>query len=308
MKSQMFSAFRAMSQTLGGRGIGKIPGIVPVYDFLYSRLKPSGLTIVESDGHRILVDPRDNAIARQFLLRSAYEQEEKEIFKRILDPGMVVVDVGANIGDYTLLAARAVGASGLVYSFEPEPHNFSLLAQNVKANGYANVRCYNKALAGEPGRLTLHVDPSNHGGSSLIASNVPDTADSVVVETDTLDNVLSANPLPRPVGLIKMDAQGAEGGIMQGASGTLATPGICLIIEFWPFGLRNFGSDPMAFLDLFRARGFEIRMIDGSGLRDCSTGEIFAECGRRDEGRGSLDLLFAGAGRLAAIEARLQRG
>ncbi len=308
MKPQLFSAFRTMSRTLGGRGIGKIPGIVPVYDFLYSRLKPSGLTVVESDGHQILVDPRDTAIARHFLLRAGYEQEEKETFKRIVDPGMVVVDVGANIGDYTLLAARAVGPAGLVYAVEPEPRNFGLLTRNVAANGYSNVRCLNMALAAEAGKLSLHVDPANYGGSSLIASNVPGTSQSVEVETDTLDHILSINLPARPAELIKMDAQGAEAGIMQGALRTLEIAGICLIIEFWPFGLRNFGSDPNAFLYLFRARGFEIRMIEEGAVRNCSIGEIFAECDRRDEGRGSVDLLFARRGRMEEIEKRLKSG
>lgn len=306
MKPQLFAAFRAMSQTLGGRGIGKIPGILPIYDYLYTRLKPTGLTVVESDGHRIAVDPRDNAIARQFLLRAGYEKEEKEIFKRIVDPGMVVVDVGANIGDYTLLAARGVGAEGLVYAVEPEPRNFSLLTRNVNANGYSNVRCLNLALAAKPGKLTLHVDPANYGGSSLIASNVPGTSETVEVETDTLDHLLASSPPPRPAGLIKMDAQGAEAGIMEGAFQTLENPSICLIIEFWPFGLRNFGSNPDAFLGLFRTRGFEIRVIDESGVRNCTTEEIFGECDRRDEGRGSIDLLFARQERLAGIEHRLR--
>lgn len=304
MKSTLFSAFRLLSRAFGGRGIGKIPGVVPVYDLLYSRLKPVGLTVVESDGHRILVDPRDTAIARHFLLRAGYEQEEKEIFKRIVEPGMVVVDVGANIGDYTLLAARGVGPTGLVYAVEPEPHNFSLLTRNVAENGYANVRCLNMALAGEAGRLTLHVDPANYGGSSLIASNVPGTAKAVDVETDTLDHMLATNRPPRPVGLIKMDAQGAEAGIMEGALRTLEIPDLCLILEFWPYGLRNFRSDPAAFLDLFRGRGFEMRVIDAAGLREASVDAMFAECERRDEGRGSIDLLFARHHRLTAIQRR----
>ena len=302
MKSTLFSAFRLLSRTLGGRGIGKIPGVVPVYDYLYSRLKPGGLTVVESDGHRILVDPRDAAIARHFLLRAGYEPEEKEIFKRIVEPGMVVVDVGANIGDYTLLAARGAGPSGLVYAVEPEPHNFSLLTRNVAENGYTNVRCLNMALAGEAGRLTLHVDPANYGGSSLIASNVPGTAKAVEVVTDTLDHLLAANRPPRPAGLIKMDAQGAEAGIMEGARRTLEIPDLCLVIEFWPYGLRNFQSDPVAFLDLFRARGFEIRVVEADGLRETSVDAMFAECERRDEGRGSIDLLFARPPRMASIE------
>ena len=95
---------------------------------------------------------------------------------------------------------------------------------------------------------------------------------------------------------------------MQGALRTLEIAGICLIIEFWPFGLRNFGSDPNAFLYLFRARGFEIRMIEEGAVRNCSIGEIFAECDRRDEGRGSVDLLFARRGRMEEIEKRLKSG
>ena len=94
------------------------------------------------DGSRMICDLRDH-IQRLIYFQGCYEPIESMPFTRLLSPGMTVIDVGENVGQYTLLAARAVGAEGTVHSFEPVPQNFAGLADHVKENQLTNV-CLNR--------------------------------------------------------------------------------------------------------------------------------------------------------------------
>jgi FkbM family methyltransferase len=73
------------------------------------------------------------------------------LFKGIVKEGMVVVDIGANIGYYTLIAAKLVGKSGIVYVFEPMPSNYECLCKNIEVNGYTNVVLIQKAVSNKYG-------------------------------------------------------------------------------------------------------------------------------------------------------------
>src|SRR4051812_36357932 len=143
---RLFSAlFRRFYATPVADLIWKVPGSMRLYRLLMGRLKP---TTVDVLGHRIHLDPNDSLLLS---VNGVYEETEARLFEQSIRPGDVVVDVGGHIGYYTLLAARAVGATGHVYAFEPERGNFALLAENVAANGYADrVTAVNKAgMAGD---------------------------------------------------------------------------------------------------------------------------------------------------------------
>ena len=86
------------------------------------------------------------------------EKYETELFKKMVQDGMVVVDIGANIGYYTLIAAKLVGNKGIVYAFEPEPSNYELLCQNIAINGYTNVVPIEKAVSKTSGKTKLYVN------------------------------------------------------------------------------------------------------------------------------------------------------
>ena len=90
------------------------------------------------------------------------EPETARVLKKLLKPGMTFWDVGAHIGEYSLLAARCVGAGGHVDAFEPQPAMFAFLQRNVIANGLGNVTSHCLAVSDQegPGRLSLHPEPS----------------------------------------------------------------------------------------------------------------------------------------------------
>jgi len=85
------------------------------------------------------IDSRDTTVGTSLLKWGFFEKYETKLFKKSIKRGMVVLDIGANIGYYTLLAARLVGDEGKVFAFEPDPYNYSLLRKNIEANRYNNV-------------------------------------------------------------------------------------------------------------------------------------------------------------------------
>ena len=149
-----------------------------------------------------------------YALRESYEKELAHLHRFIL-PGMVVIDGGANCGIYTILAAKLVGPSGMVLSFEPGIEAFSVLEKNVRLNRLQNVHAYHAALSDKEGTVSLYHHEDAPNSYSLGA---PDTADVSFEEvtTRTLSHVVPEDFAQR-VGLIKLDVEGAEELVVRGA-------------------------------------------------------------------------------------------
>ena len=121
---------------------------------------------VEIEGHKIYLDPFDSL---KLSINKSYEEFETKLVKDIIKEGNVVVDIGANIGYFTLIFSRLVGRKGEVFAFEPEPNNFNLLKKNIEINDYKNVNLINKAVSNKSGKIELYLDDVNTGRHSLIA-------------------------------------------------------------------------------------------------------------------------------------------
>jgi FkbM family methyltransferase len=216
---------------------------------------------VEADGHLLFVDPHDRAVGARLRRRGVWAAAETALCKRELRPGMRVLDVGANIGYFSLLFARLVGPSGHVHAFEPEPRNFELLQRNIARNGYTNVTAVRKAVSRTSGIQRLYKSPDNLGDHRL--AHGPEGRAAIDVSVVTLDEFLGDTC----VDFIKLDIQGAEGAAVRGARQliTRSAP-LCLVSEFWPAGMRAFGDDPEQYLEELSAHGFQIAIIE-SGSR-----------------------------------------
>jgi FkbM family methyltransferase len=217
---------------------------------------------VEADGHLLYVEPHDRAVGARLRRRGVWATGETAVCQQELRPGMQVVDVGANIGYFTLLFARLVGPTGHVYAFEPEPRNFDLLQRNIARNGYGNITAVPKAVSRAAGTQRLYKNPDNLGDHRLaFAAAGRDWVDVPVI---TLDDFF---PSAARVDYIKMDIQGAEYGALDGARGLIARSGsLCLITELWPGGMRAFGDDPEQYLGMLTEMGFRLSLI-GSGAQ-----------------------------------------
>ena len=202
---------------------------------------------------------RDRVVSPALAQNGVFEPLETELVKSAIRPGDVVLDVGANIGYYTLLFARLAGANGMVYAFEPDPANFALLRENVERNGYRNVALIQKAVTDRPGIGRLYLSDTNPGDHRFYPSG--DDRPAVAVEAVTLDQVFE-----RHQGLfnfVKFDIQGSEAAALEGMRGLLGRHDrLTLVTEFWPFGLARAGVSPADYLAQLLELGFELFEID----------------------------------------------
>ena len=241
------------------RTIRRFAVAVALGRFAYRRLKPAGTVMVTVEGHKMFIDTRDSGVAFRLLSLQTYEPKLTEAFKQMVKPGDVVVDIGANIGYFTLLASRLVGERGRVYAFEPAPQNFALLSKNLTANGSRNVRAFQRAVSSSRGSGKLLVQGENWG-SYRIVDSIAD-GQSVEVEIISMDEFFENGH--QKVNVVKMDAEGSEVRILQGSSRVLKNnPDLVLFSELNPKLLMAAGHCPKEHLRTLLAHGFAIYAID----------------------------------------------
>jgi FkbM family methyltransferase len=247
---------RALTANSCGRHLKRIPFAVSCYRSLYRAFVPSEPVVRVVRGVRIFLDATDLDITRHFLLENGvWEPEETEKFLSLVKTGMVVVDVGANFGYYTLLAADAVGNAGKVYSFEPAPKNYALLRKNIEANNYLNVITVPKAVSNRCGKAKLQLSAKSSGGHTLSTND--SGRDFAEVETVTLDQYFAG--WSDTIDLIKLDAEGAEELVLDGMTSIIKrSPNLVLLTEFYPQAIREMGSSPERFIRRLFGFGFDI--------------------------------------------------
>jgi len=193
------------------------------------------------------------------LRRGEIEALMARLFANVIHPGMVVLDIGAFVGWYTLLAARRVGAHGRVYAFEPDPRNYELLSENLRLNRLgARVICLPKAVSDEAGLQPFFLHGGDQSRSSLIPSG---GGQSTMVETIVPDDFLDQG---MKIDVVKIDIEGGEIQALRGLSQTLAHSAsrVKLFVECNPTSLQFAGESPQSLLAALRRLDFAIFMID----------------------------------------------
>lgn len=234
------------------------------------------------------VNTDDKGIVPLLLIDGTIEKYSTDLFKKMVKEGMVVVDIGANIGYYSLIAARLVGSSGMVYAFEPELTTYDLLCKNIELNKYSNVIPIQKAASNKNGKRGLWCDKINFASPSFSRDNVLvfsrdkvlENDSFVEVETVTLDDFFRNTVQNSRVDIVKIDAEGAEELIINGAKQTLESNNLKIIMEFWPLALRNLGTDPLELLHKLQEYGFKIMFINEVKQVLQPIEEIIRFCGR----------------------------
>lgn len=202
-----------------------------------------------------------------------YERGTVLVFERVLREGMTVVDVGAHLGYFTLLAARAVGGRGRVYAFEAVPDNFSLLVKNIELNGCGYVTPVLKAVSSTTGTTQFYLSEKLSSSGSLFGHAGSRT---IMVDTTSLDDFFEKEGWPL-VHLMKMDIEGAEMFSIAGARKFFArNRDLKLVTECSPGRLERAGVKVEAFLDCLRALGFRVSVIGEKGdLRPVRLPELY---------------------------------
>jgi FkbM family methyltransferase len=209
-------------------------------------------------------DTRDFGLSPHLLIDGVWEPGLTRLLEGYVRPGMTVVDIGANYGYFTLLAASLIyPGEGLVYAIEPHPRNFEILQKNVAMNWLGKwVRCFQCALLDASRPVELHSAPGLLGSSSLFVKSLEgQTFQPIPVTSRPLDEIVSG-----PVDVIKMDAEGSEPLIFEGMTEILkCSPRLKILMEFNVPALEASGVDPRHFLQRLRALNFSPFIVTDVG-------------------------------------------
>lgn len=214
---------------------------------------------------RMFMNPSNTMSLFAYLL-GTYEWREIRIIRTLVRPGDTALDIGANIGYYTLELSRLAGDLGVVHAFEPEPVNFQILRTNVAVNSLTNVTLHNYALADYEGDALLYRSKSNAGDYSLTPRENPGIPP-VSVTVRRLDSLMGE--IMHAPSLIKIDVQGSEPMVLRGGVKCLEAwvPRPSILVEFEPKSLIRAGFEAVGLLEALAGRNYRIYRISPAEVK-----------------------------------------
>jgi FkbM family methyltransferase len=228
----------ALASLLGGGDPGEVIYNKRMDEWSTTRkeylLKPK-----DTFGFKIFLNPDDMSQTSALIAASGWLNLPVTcLLLKLLRPGMNVVDVGANIGFYTLLSAKAVGRTGRVWGFEPEAQNFGLMAKSIQASGFGNIEPIQTALADRPGQSRLYLAPASEPNAHTLTRDRG--VGSVDVLATSLDEFWLARGAVR-LDLLKIHVFGDEPVVLRGAMRVLRE---CRPMVLTRFGSVRWSDDP----------------------------------------------------------------
>jgi FkbM family methyltransferase len=222
-----------------------------------------GLARPRARFQRSLTVPVDysDLVQRELFLHGEYEPETTRELLTLVRPGQTVVDVGANIGYYTLVLAKAVGPGGTVHAFEPVPRLFATLCRNVDSNGFGNVVAEKRACWSAAGEFEIYEAAGGNSGKSSLFEQHAQGIQGHHVQAITIDQYSREKRLD-VVNLIKIDVEGAETDVLEGATETIQRCRPILVLEVVPQFLEARGSSLRAFRRLIESWDYDCRLLD----------------------------------------------
>lgn len=200
------------------------------------------------------------------------DRRERRLLAGYLTQTSVAIDVGANIGVYSCFLSRCVGDTGIVHSFEPSPDNFSRLHAAVARcpNVHANLL----GVGDRTGEQVLYVSDDLNVDHRLYPT-IGEPRTRVRIRTTRLDDYI---PPGSRVDLIKLDIQGYELHALRGADRVLAdNSAVKLLLEFWPYGLRQAGAPWKDLVEFLQGRGFTLHEVSSDDLRPFNPNAVVEE-------------------------------
>ncbi|MDH7796999.1 MULTISPECIES: FkbM family methyltransferase [unclassified Beijerinckia] len=231
-------------------------------------------------GHKFFVDTRDISLTPHLLIDGNWEPWVTDAFRQVVEPGMNVIDIGANMGHFALIAASLVGSEGHVYAFEANRDLAEIVHSNFSVNGFSGHGTVEaKAVFSSTRTLQIGFQKRYMGSSSIHATSKSaarqlDSVEMRDVPAVSLDDYF---PAGKRIDLIKIDAEGSEPSILAGAERLLSeNKDIQIFMEFSPVLFRHAYKTPDAFAAMIRERGFSIyRILADSSLELCTASTVF---------------------------------
>ncbi len=236
------------------------------YKEAYYKDSPVRRTARTKDGALMNLDTSD-FIQRTIFLTGDWDSAVGDVLRKRLKPGMTFVDAGANVGFFSLLAAKLVGPQGKVISFEPNPSAFDALRANVALNGFTWIDPHRKGLFDHDGMGEIFIPEANCGAATMR----PGGQNGVTVPLVRMDEVVSEK-----VDLLKIDIEGAEVAALRGANGLLSRPDAPTVIcEVSEYSLRAMSSSHYELYDLMSSHGYIPQVISHIGRSNLSKDKVF---------------------------------
>ena len=214
-----------------------------------------------SEELRLIVhQEHDDGVSADIKQNNIWEPYETELVVDNLAKGDVFVDVGANIGYYSVVAASIVGETGKIIAYEPEPENYHLLLKNLSLNKLSNVQSFQAALSDYNGQGYLYLNDSNRGDHQVYDSGEERNR----IETQLICADQHISGLVTKIDFLKIDTQGSETKIIKNLSKAITANlnKIKMIVELWPKGLMRAGSSAGELLDLLFSFELKCYIID----------------------------------------------
>jgi len=211
---------------------------------------------------KMFLHPND---AFRLSIHGIHGAHDFKIFKDNVKVGDNVVDLGANVGYFTLILAKLVGPTGKVFAFEPDPRNLTLLKKNIEYNNYKNVIIVPKAVSNVNDKCTLYVGQKTFGQNKIYKPEKTRTQKFIPTDSETirLDDFFKANNLLNKISFIKMDIEGAEVLALSGMKKILKlNKNIKIFTEVEISYLEDAGSSYDQFIDLLTENNFALSLAD----------------------------------------------
>lgn len=237
LKVGFYKLFKLSIKPFKGLGMSTRKPVRGLYNHVARLIIPDMEQIVEINGHKMQVrigKNRDAAgIGQRLIFDHEFDPMGTKVVKALVKHGMVFIDVGANVGYYTLLAAGLVGTKGKVYCFEPESKNYQDLLNNIILNQFENIHPYQVAVSNKDGEAQLFVSNVSSGRHS-IAYDRKIKCKKVPVKTVCLDSIFSW------ADFIKIDTEGNDMQVIEGAQ-KLINEETMVMMELYPEGFEAVG-------------------------------------------------------------------
>jgi len=242
---------KCMKKFSFGYGISKFSPIKIIMKKIESNFK-SDYAIVQ--GSKMFLDPGDSL---DLSINGVYGELDTKIIREEIHEGDIVIDVGANIGYYTLIFAQLVGSSGKVFAFEPEPKNFEILKKNIEINNYQNIVAEQKIVSDKSGIVKLFI--AEHGIVGHRINQEKSSQKFIEVESIILDNYIKKLNLDNKINFIKIDVEGSEPKVLEGTKEIIQKSNqLKIFTEFNREVVKEYGIEPKEMIDLFYRNGFKI--------------------------------------------------
>lgn len=236
----------------------------PLYDSIVGKRTRAGL--------KMFIDARDFGSGSNIITDGLIEPDVNRLLPKIVKPGGVFLDVGANFGYYTLYAAMLGGPKGRVFSFEANPYLTPLIERSVYVNGFPpRVKLFQNAVSDKPGKAQFGFDIHAPGGGGLASGgSVNPAIQKVEVDCARIDDLLDADVI---ADCIKIDVEGHEFEALRGMEGLLRrSPDVSLILEYFP-DMHGGGGEAIAMIDYLASLGFSVWRVNGVGFLEDVTRE-----------------------------------